>query len=359
MFSRAVLASFLIAACGPGPASAPPDARRFDAPVTTDDAAPSDAPIDAPPGDCDYSEQSDATNDDTADPPGTPELTGITAGARTVVCGNFEHTHFDGDLTADVDGYVITVPTETDVLVRLHGTGVEAIEYAGVDVYSGPSFTSLVGSATFYGEHGVVALHLPAGTYELLAFALNSEALTSTVAYQLEVVTDTPATRCPQVTAGGYAEANDGASNNGNDVVSIPSGSPPALTASATDMPEATGLTLQPGNTRFTGSAADVATTDQYEDKDTFAFSTSATTNELAVRLTWPGTGANLDFLLFEAGDPSPVFRAIGTGTTGPELRTYSVKPNTNYWLLVGAKTGSTGFPIAYTASLCGATFTP
>lgn len=344
-----LLASVLLVACGPDSSSTPPDARRIDA--ASDD--------DAPPSGCDYTEQRDATNDDVSDPPGTPEQTGLTADARVVVCGRFEHTHFDGDITADIDGYVIAVPSETDVLVRLSGAGAEVIEYAGVDVYGGPTFGSLVGSATFYGEHGVVALHLPAGSYELAAFALNSTALTSTVAYELEVGIDAPETRCPEVTSGGYLEANDGADHTGNDVVTIPSGAPPALSASATDIAEATGLTLEPGTTRLTGSAADVATTDQYEDKDTFAFSTGASTNELAVRLTWPGTGANLDYLLFEAGDPSPVFRAIATGSQAPELRTFSVKPSTSYWLLVGAKTGSTGFPVMYSASLCSATFAP
>lgn len=348
----AVLAACLLAACGPS-SSAPPDGRVLDAPRTDD------APADAPPSGCDYTEQHDATNDDVSDPPGTPEQTGLTAGARTVVCGNFEHTHFDGDITADIDGYVLSVPSETDVLVRLHGAGAEAIEYAGVDVYGGATFGTLVGSATFYGDHGVAALHLPAGSYELAAFALSSAALSSTIAYELEVTTDTPATRCPEVASGGYAETHDGADSTDNDVVTIPDGAPPALTASATDAPEPTGLTLEPGATRVTGSAADVTTTDQYEDKDTFAFTTGASTNELAVRLTWPGTGANLDYLVFEAGDPSPVFRAIATAPQAPELRTFSVKPNTSYWLLVGAKTGSAGLPVTYAASLCSAAFVP
>lgn len=351
---RPAVLALLLAACGPGPASDPPDAHHADA------AGVEDAPAaDAPPSGCDYTEQHDATNDDVSDPPGSPEQTGLTAGARTVVCGKFEHTHFDGDITADVDGYVIAVASETDVLVRLHGAGAETIEYAGVDVYGGATFGTLVGSATFYGDHGVVALHLPAGTYELAAFALSSAPLPSTIAYQLDITEDTPATRCPEVTSGGYAEAHDGADSTGNDVVTIPSGMPPALTASTTDAPEPTGLTLDPGTARLTGSAADVATTDQYEDKDTFAFATGASTNELAVRLTWPGTGANLDYLVFEAGDPSPVFRAIATAPQAPELRTFSVKPNTSYWLLVGAKTGSAGFPVAYAASLCSAAFVP
>jgi len=216
-----LLASFLLAACGPDASSTLPDARRGDA--ASGDAAPADAPSSG----CDYTEQSDTTNDDVSDPPGTPEQTGLTADARFVVCGKFEHTHFDGDITADIDGFVITVSNETDVLVRLSGAGAEEIEYAGVDVYSGPTFSTLVGSATFYGDHGVAALHLPAGTYELAPFALNSAALTATVPYKLDVSLDTPATRCPEVTSGGYPETNDGADSTGNDVVTIPSGAPP------------------------------------------------------------------------------------------------------------------------------------
>jgi hypothetical protein len=348
----ALLAASLITACGPSSSSAPPDGHVVDAPRADD------APIDAPASDCDYTEQHDATNDDVSDPPGTPEPTGLTAGARTVVCGACEHTHCVGDSTADSDGYGLSVPSETDVLVRLRGAGAEAIEYAGVDVYGGATFGTLVGSATFYGDHGVVALHLPAGSYELAAFALSSAALTSTIAYELELTTDAPATRCPEVASGGYAETHDGADSTDNDVVTIPDGAPPALTASTTDAPEPTGLTLEPGMTRITGSAADVAMTDQYEDKDTFAFTTGASTNELGVRLTWPGTGANLDYLVFEAGDPRPVFRAIANALP-PELRTFSVKPNTSYWLLVGARTGSAGFPVTYAASLCSAAIVP
>jgi hypothetical protein len=40
-------------------------------------------------------------------------------------------------------------------------------------------------------------------------------------------------------------------------------------------------------------------------------------------------------------------------------VKTFSVKPNTSYWLLVGAQVGSMDLPAAYTGSLCGATFTP
>jgi hypothetical protein len=335
----------VVAACGGDDSPATPDA-----PVEIDASSI--------PAGCDYLEQQDATNDDVPPATGSPEMTGVTLGARNILCGTFDSTHFDGDITVDIDGFVVTVPTDRDVLVRIHGTGAEAIELVGVDVYTGADLTTFVGSSTFYGDHGVASLHLAAGTYELVAISLNGTAIASPVAYRIELDTDTPA-RCPEITTGGFAEASDGVMSTGNDMVRIPSGMPPSLTPTA-DNPEPSGLTLAPAaSSRVTGSAADVTLADQYEDKDTFAFMTGAGTNELTVRLTWPGAAANLDFLLFEAGNPAPVIRAITAANQSPELRTFSVKPGTSYWLLVGAKAGSTGFPIAYTASMCGVGFTP
>lgn len=339
-----------VVACGGDDTPATPDAS-----VSTDAPVPIDAP--AVTG-CDYIEQQDLTNDDVPPATGTPEMTGVTLAARTVLCGTFESTHFDDDITVDIDGFLVTVPTERDVLVRIHGAGAEAIELVGVDVYTGADLTTFVGSSTFYGDHGVSSLHLAAGTYELVAISLNGMAITSPVPYRIEVVTDM-ATRCPEVTSGGFAEANDGVMSTGNDMVRIPSGMPPSLTPAA-DTPEPSGLAVAPAaSVRVTGSAADVTLADQYEDKDTFAFMTAATTNELTVRLTWPGTAANLDYLLFEAGSAAPVIRAITAANQSPELRTFSVKPSTSYWLLVGAKAGSTGFPVPYTASMCGVELTP
>src|SRR5690606_8449264 len=97
---------FALAACGTSPASpvdsAPPD-----------DA--SDAPM--PPG-CDSAGQRDLTDDDAPPAAGTPEGTGRTHAPRTVLCGTFDDTPFDGDITADVDGYLVTFAEEADLLIR-------------------------------------------------------------------------------------------------------------------------------------------------------------------------------------------------------------------------------------------------
>jgi hypothetical protein len=328
-----------------------------DGPGVTADARVDSRPDAASTG-CDYTEASDLTND-TLESAGVAEDTGISFVDRAVVCGTFDHTHFDGHITVDIDAYTITVGVTTDVLVRIKGQGAAAIEYVGVDIYGGAEFNTLVGMLTFYGNHGVTAVRLEPGTYELLAFALASEPITQPVDYRIEVVSDSPEVRCPEVTSGGYTEANDGPNNTGNDVIRLISGQPPSLTPATTDSPEPTGIVLASGlNIRITGNAADIANPDLYEDKDTYAFATGPGANEMTVRLTWSGTGSNLDFILFEAGDPQPIVRGNSTSQNGLELDTFAVKPSHDYWLLVGARAGTT-VPVAYNATLCGASFAP
>ena len=104
------------------------------------------------------------------------------------------------------------------------------------------------------------------------------------------------------------------------------------------------------------GLLADVAVADQYEDKDTYLI-TTGDANELSIKLEW-NSASNLDFIVFEAESAEPVKRANVTSNTGPEYEAFAVKPATAYWVLVGAKTGST-FPTAYSASVCGASFVP
>src|ERR1043165_5724181 len=91
---RPLLALLLLAACGDDGGTVTPDA-----------AVSVDAPVDALPAGCDYVEQRDGTNDTVAPATGSAEVTGLALGQRIVVCGAFEHTHFDGDITVDIDAY--------------------------------------------------------------------------------------------------------------------------------------------------------------------------------------------------------------------------------------------------------------
>ena len=74
-------------------------------PQTVDAPLATGAPVDAAaPTGCDYAEQSDLTNDDVSSTMNMPEGTGLTFATKTVVCGTFDATHFDGDITVDIDG---------------------------------------------------------------------------------------------------------------------------------------------------------------------------------------------------------------------------------------------------------------
>ncbi len=338
-----------VAACGDDGGATKVDASVADMTI----------PPDGLPAGCDYAEQRDTTNDDVNDPPGTPEATGLTFRDETVICGTLDASHFDGDITVDVDGYTLTVANETDALLRMRATGADTIELVGIDVYTGPNLDQRIGEVTFYGSHGVSSIHLAAGTYELVAFALHGEAITAPIAYELELVIDTPALRCPELATGGFAEARDTAGNlhAGNDMYAVASVVSPTLSASGTDMPEMTNFTLSPSaDQRISGSTANTAASDMYEDKDTFAFSTGSQANELTVRLGWLGTNANLDFILFEANSAAPVSRSLATATTGPAAKSFAVSPRTAYWLMIGAKAGITAAK-PYSATLCTANF--
>lgn len=345
---RALLFLALVAACD----DSKPATAYLDAPASPFDAADTDAPdLDGPPANpCDYTEAHDATNDTTG--AGTAEASGLTFQTRSVLCSEFESDHFDGDITVDIDAYRIHVAQASTVTLRLSGAGLDAIEFVGMDIYDGAQFDHLAGTNTFYGDHAVTEIPLPAGDYELLPFALNSAAIPATLAYRITMTVETRG--CTD--GGSYAEAHDGAANTGNDMVTIPDGSPIALTASTADAPEPSGLTIAPDRSiGLSGNLADVMVVDKYEDKDTFEIATGPMTNELDVQLAWTGA-SNLDFYLFEAGSPDAIVRAIDTAAT--EHRKFSVKPSTTYWLTTGVRAGTT-VPVNYAIDACGIAFNP
>jgi hypothetical protein len=175
------------------------------------------------------------------------------------------------------------------------------------------------------------------------------------VPYRIEVTTDMPDTRCAELTTGGFAEANDGAQDTGNDVIAYPMSAQPAI---ATGTAEPTNIVIAPAfSNRVTGESADVTATDKYEDTDTYLFATGAGTNELTVRLDWASGATDLDWILYEKNTTTGVGFGVATSTAGPEMKMFAVKPNAEYWLAVS---GAIGTPnVTYTATLCGEQFTP
>jgi len=342
-----------------------------DASTTTDSAPPADAAPDAYvlPAGCDFAELADATNDDFTQM-GMPEATSLTFSTSLTLCGTINSGHFDDQSGAvDVDSFKITLTADADVIVDLTGTGAEALDFVAVEAFTGTDFGTGAGAGSFLGDHAVFSRHFAAGDYELSMLAGAMAATTTDVAYKIHINMDAPTTRCPTKTGtADYAEASDGAGNTDNDVVTVDYDNSDALTAAATDAPEATALTVAGGTAYLiTGTSANNAKVGSYFDVDTYEITTGATTNQLAIRLNWPGTTADFDYYLFEKDSATSVTSGSKIGKMEDEFVTFSVLPNTSYWLWVGAYAGtaqdttggSTGLPIDYSATVCAETFTP
>jgi hypothetical protein len=308
---------------------------------------------------CDFTEAADSTNDLLS----MAEATGKTLGTRITVCGEIDNGHFDaGSGRVDADGFEFTIGTDTDVLVHILGTGIAMPDDTVIQLFENTTFVAF---GVVEGDHGTMAAHLPAGDYRVAMASFDSADISAPIAYQLTIVPDTPATRCPAATTGGFAEAGDGGSNNGNDVVDYESSSntPSSLSASGTDVPEATGITADPAmQYRVTGSSADVNPADDYEDRDTFAFTTGASTTQMTIRLNWASTSMDLDYRVYPAigsGDPLSIVGGLDESPMEEEFETFAVKPSTTYWLWIAAEDGATGQPSPYAATLCGEQFSP
>ena len=158
-----------------------------------------------------------------------------------------------------------------------------------------------------------------------------------------------------------YAEADQSpAGHRANDVVAVSNRGVPfrALTV-ANDEPDTRGLVVSDHPLRLDGLSANVVSTgDDYADRDTFLIAMGGRTNELAIRLDWPGDPADLDVLLFPAGEVEEIAAGVVEATAADELVVTAVAPSSSYWLWVGArKTVSTDLPTTYSLSLCGAQF--
>ncbi|MBL0215018.1 MAG: hypothetical protein IPQ07_14170 [Myxococcales bacterium] len=356
-FSTLLLVS-AVTACGGGSSDKP------DAFVVVVDAPPDSPP---PPPGCEYGELRDDTNDDYETQTGSAEEVNVPYGGTMVLCGTVHSNHF-ADGAIDNDSYAVTVPNGADVYVTLTGAGLEAIEDVSLEVWTGQSFGDFVSSGGFAVNHSATSIHLDAGSYEFSMRAYAAAAITTPVSYKIRIVPDMPLTRCGHLTTGGFAEAGDGGANLGNDMVAVDdnaaTGTPTRTFTLATDAPEATGLTIAPDmKYRVSGTSAGNAVMGTYRDRDTYEFTTGATTNEIAIRVNWPGTTSDLDWLLLN----KPAAGATVVSTQGSarvtslmedEFETIAVKPNTAYWLWVGGWGENPVTPVTYDATICGQTFT-
>jgi len=341
---RFVLHSLFLVGCGGGGSGDKPDAA-VDAPTQID------GPV--TPG-CAYTESADGTNNTSP----SAEATNVTA--PNSICGSVNNGHFNMNIV-DIDTYKVTVAADSDLLVNVTGTGLSGLARVVIQVGSTAGMQKNLGIVE--GDHGTVSVRLAPGDYVFAVTGLNAADITAPIDYKIAIVTDTPATRCAKVTAAAnFTEANDGGQNNGNDVLSVDEAANPAtrLTASTTDAPEPSNVTANAGtNYRITGSSAAVDPADDYEDRDTFLLTTGATTNQLSVRLNWASTTVDFDYKFLPAGSTISVTGGLATANTEDEFQTFAVKPNTMYWLWIGAYDGATGQPAIYDATICAEAFTP
>ena len=324
---------------------------------------PPPAPVNSgatPPTFCDYTERYDSTNDYLASSGYVLEETGIAFGTRTTrICGRIDNNHFStSNFSVDIDNYGFEIAKDSDVLVTMTGAA-QPISTVGMWVYD-DNAQAVVAGGYFVGNHAVLSQHLPAGNYEISVEAYDNQDATAAVDYVLTLGTDNPATRCPTVTGvADYQEGYDGPQSRGNDVIDVDFSTWPyrSFTASSSDAPESMGLPIAAASRyRISGDATTVGPHGSYLDHDTYALQTDNQTNQLSVRLYWPGTGADLDYYLSAENSTFPLASAATVQMGGSEFATFAVEPNTRYWLWVGSSMGSTE-ATNYDATICGETF--
>jgi hypothetical protein len=342
---RAYLALLLaIAACGDDAGTTTPDAPGGG----SADAMP-DSPMMVG---CTYNEANDGANGVSA----TPEQTGISYTSKVTLCGNVNNGHFDTtEQIVDQDIYKLTFTADTDLIVHFTAEAAVLDELA-VQI---AQTNTRAGYGTWVDGHGTLVAHVTPGDWYITVGAFRDTDISSVpIAYKITVETDN-AGRCAQVLSGGYSEAIDGGSSVGNDMIEYDSAADPTKRlTNAADTAEPSGVVAAPGmQYRLTGIAANVNASDDYTDRDTYELS-SGTANELSIRLTWPGTTRDFDFLVVPQNTVQVIAAGLDNRMMEAEFETFAVKPNTTYWIWVGAYDGA-ALPIDYDVTICATTYTP
>jgi len=299
---------------------------------------------------CDYVEKDDLSNDVDENDEATPEDTDLLLTRPITICGRLDPGHFDGD-AADIDRFVFhQTPNFQDLIFRLRTEGPTGSGDVGMQFSY--TWSEVVGGKAVISQEAI-------GQDLRVAVAALDEAVDEPIVYRLRIDFDAPDVRCPKVTAApSYVEAADGANNDGNDVF-VNDDVAFSFTASTADAPESTQLSIASGSAhRLSGVAADVPLSGNYFDADTYAIHTGPTTDQLTIRLDWAGGTADFDYLLAREG--SERLQAGGTDTdSSREFHTFSVAPDTTYWLWVAPYFDAEDLPVDYDVSICGESFEP
>jgi hypothetical protein len=318
-----------------------------------------------PPLTCAYTEMADALNDDVSAGNGMPEETMLTFTGPTLICGKLDNTHYvQARQLVDIDTYVVSVTAQSGARLTFTAPGAETFDSVFIEISGTTVGPSVFGQ--FRGDHVVTSAILPPDDYTITVQSFDAAAPTAALDYKLTLIPDT-ASRCAKSTAAAdYTEANDGATASGNDVMEVRYGmqSSRQLTGVQTDAPEPTGIVAAPNMSYHvvgenTNPAVPPASwADSFQDRDTYLVTTGATTNQLAVRLNWPGTTADFDLFVFPTDVPIETAVSWENATMEDEFTTFAVEPNQQYWIWAGADDSTTGQPVSYDLTICGETFT-
>jgi len=299
---------------------------------------------------CDYVERDDLGNDVDANDDPSPEDTNLLLDGPITICGRLDPGHFAGD-AADIDRFTFhQTPDLQELIFRLRtegpvGSGDVGMQFQG-------TWSDLVDGKAVISQQAI-------GQDLRISVAALDEAIDEPIVYRLRIDFDAQDVRCPKVTsAASYVEAHDGASNDGNDVF-INDDDAFAFTPASSDVPESTNLSIASSAAyRLSGNSADVPLSGNYFDADTYAIHTGPTTDQLTIRLDWPDSLVDFDYLLAREG--SEQLQAGGTDEDFErEFHTFSVAPDTTYWLWVAPYLDAEGLPIDYDVSICGESFEP
>jgi hypothetical protein len=280
----------------------------------------------------------------------------IPVDAPFVICGQID-PNFQNP-TVDSDAFQISFATLASSTVRIFisdPTGLTRVDAGTNDAAQTQTF----GFGRNQGDHLAYILpHPMAIDYVTFVNAQATAATTAPIPYKI-VITPGGSASCPAITgAPAYSEAHDGATNTDNDIFTRDS-LRFRYTASPADVAEPTALTPAATPLRISGNAAAVTSVDLFADRDTFAITTGATTNELAIRLTWPDANR---FMWLGAFVPNEIVQPQNEAPPVAEnnrdgIILLAVEPDKPYFVFAGALKGAGNLPaMDYDLAICGAT---